>query len=77
MTALARANVVGVDAKRCPAPVDMRVEIDQAGRHDAAGHVSVSRGRKSVADRGDLAVGEGDVGDPVDPLRGVDHAAIL
>ena len=33
--------------------------------------------RQSVADRGHFSVGEGDVGDAVESLGRIDHAAIL
>ena len=60
-----------IDAERCAAPIDMRVQIDQARRHD---HARRHRGRcrrrrrdqSPVAD--DLAAGKGDIHDAVDGL---------
>ena len=70
--------VLGVDPERSAAPVDMRVQIDQPGRDDLARNVANGvRRSEVVADRGDLAVGEGDAGDAVDGLGRVDDPAVL
>jgi hypothetical protein len=56
------------------------VEVNQAGRDDEAGDVPNVRAgvaAEVVADPGDLAAGEGDVRDAVEPLRGVDYPPAL
>ncbi len=68
---------LGLDAERGAAPVDMGVQVDQARRDDLARDVARVLARQVVADGGDLAAGEGDVGHPVERLRGIDHAAAL
>ena len=67
----------GIDAERRAAPIDMGVEIDEAGRDDIARDVAQLCAVQPIADRRDPAVGEADVGDAIDPLRGVDDAAAL
>jgi hypothetical protein len=69
---------LGVDAERGAAPVDMGVQVDQPRRHDQSGNIAdgATAGVQAGADRGDLAAGEGDVGDAVDALRRVDHPSI-
>jgi hypothetical protein len=57
-----------LDAERRAAPVDMGVQVDQARRHDFALHVAHVLARQVVADRRDLAAGEGDVGHLVEAL---------
>jgi hypothetical protein len=89
---IARARAAGIDegrhraaarerfrrhAQRSAAPVDMRVQVDQAGGHDLAAYVARVLALQIVADRCDLAAAEGDVGDAVDTLRRVDHPATL
>ena len=73
------AELVGVDAERGAAPIDMGVQVDQAGRDDEARDVAHIGARvvKPVADLRDLAGGEGDIGDPVEILRRVDDAPAL
>ena len=68
---------LGLDTQRGTAPVDVRVQVDQTRRHDLARDVACVLAREAVADRGDLAAGEGDVGHLVDSLRGIDDAATL
>jgi hypothetical protein len=72
------AELLGVDAERGAAPIDMGVQIDQAGRDDGARHVADVRSRIGLelgSDLGDLAVGEGDVRHGVKLLRRVNHPA--
>ena len=72
------AELLRVDAERGAAPVDVGVQVDEAGRDDEAGHVAdVGAGAafEAWADAGDLAAGKGDVGDGIELLRGVDHPA--
>ncbi len=64
---------LGLDAERRAAPVDVGMQVDQAGRDDLAGNVAHILGRKTIADRRDLAAGEGNVGDLVEGLRGIDN----
>ncbi len=65
---------LGLDAERGAAPVDMRVQVDQAGRDDLTRDIPGILAGEAVADRGDLAAREGDVRYLVDSLRGVDDA---
>ena len=56
----------------------MRVQVDQAGRHDVALDVAhLGRIGQVIADFGDLAAGERHVGHAVDVLRGVDDPSAL
>ena len=69
------AELLRVDAERRAAPIDMRVQVDQARRDDVALHVArLRRAGQVVADLGDLAAGKRHVGDAVDVLRRVDDA---
>ena len=65
-----------IDAERCSAPIDMRVQIDQAGRHDLARHIKDAAGAVGEvrAGRDDLAVGKSHIHDAVDGLRRIDDA---
>ena len=72
------AELLGVDAERGAAPIDVGVQIDQARRDDVARHVAHvgSRiGLELVSDRGHLAAGKGDIRHGVELLGGVDHPA--
>ena len=61
---------LGLDAERRAAPVDVGVQVDQAGRDDLACDVAHVLARQIVADGRDLAVREGDVGHLVErPAR--------
>ena len=69
---------VGIDAERGAAPVDVGVEVDEAGRDDEAGDVAdfgSGVGRQALAEGGDLASGKGNVHHAVEALRRVEHAA--
>ena len=66
---------LGLDTQGRAAPVDMGVQVDQAGRDDLAFDVARVGPSEPVADRRDLAAGEGDVGHLVDALRGIDEPA--
>ena len=72
----AAAEILGVDAERRAAPIDVGVQIDQPRSDDCAGHVAVVRslGVQVGADAGDLAVCEGYVGHGIELLRGIDQA---
>ena len=74
----AAGEVLGVDAERRASPIDVGVQIDEAGRDDEARHVAHlgALGFEALAHCGDLAAGEGDVGHAVEILRGVDHATV-
>ena len=73
------AERVGIDAERGPAPIDMGVEVDQAGRDDEAREIAdVGAGVvEPIADLRNLAAREGDIRHPVEILRRVDHAPAL
>src|SRR5262245_24295207 len=76
--ARAAAEILRVDAERRSTPVDVRVQIDQSRRDDGAGYVAnvgAGRGLQPRSDARDLALREGDIGDGVELLRRVDHAA--
>ena len=63
------AELLGVDAERGAAPVDVGVQVDQARRDDLArdvADVGLGVAFELGADLGDLAAGEGHVDDRVD-----------
>jgi hypothetical protein len=66
----------GVDTERGAAPINMCVQVDEAGHDKLAGGIDDFRAgaRQVAADLGDLAVREGDVGDLVAPVRRIDDA---
>mgnify|MGYP003341008229 CR=1 FL=1 len=68
---------LGLDAKRGAAPVHVGMQVDQARHDDFARYRADVLTLEVVADGGDLAAGKRDVGDLVEALRGVDHAAAL
>jgi len=56
----------------------MRVQIDQAGGDDITryiAHLGPALGLQCVSDYGHLAVGEADIRDGVEFLRGIDNAS--
>ncbi len=72
------AELLGVDAERGAAPIDVGVQIDQAGGDDVARHVAHigSRiGLEPVSDHDHFAGGEGNIRHGVELLGGVDHPA--
>ena len=74
----AAREILGVDAERSAAPIDMRVQVDQPGRDDRAGDVAdLGAARRPV--RRPIAAtrppAKRDIGHPVDVLRRVDHPA--
>ena len=71
------AEFFGIYAQRCAAPIDMGVQIDEPRRDDPAADIvdiGFRPARQGVADLGDLAVRERDLGDAVYVLAGIDHA---
>jgi hypothetical protein len=65
---------IRIDAKRRAAPVDMRMQIDQARHDEQAGHVALRLGStEPLPDRRDLAVGERHVGLRLEALGRVEH----
>ena len=56
------------------AGIDMGVQIDQAWRHDLAAAIAYAAPLQAVANGGNLAIGEGDIGHTVDILGGIDNA---
>ena len=69
---------VGIDAERGAAPIDMRVQVDQAGNDDFAGDVAgLGCFAEVVAEGGDAAFGEADIEHRVDVLRRVEHPSAL
>ena len=72
------AELLGVDAERGAAPIDVGVQIDQARRDDVTRHVAHVGSRidlELVSDLGHLAGGEGDIRHGVELLGGVNHPA--
>ncbi|GMO90059.1 hypothetical protein BwSH17_77590 [Bradyrhizobium ottawaense] len=70
------AELLGIDAERGAAPIDMGVEIDQPRRHDElrdVAHLGARVGLEGAADRRHLAAGKGDIGHGIELLGGVDH----
>ena len=57
--------------------VGMGMDVDEAGRHRRSRHVDAARGLdpREVADRGDLAAGDADVGEERGRAGAVDDAA--
>jgi len=77
VVALATAMASASTAERRAAPIDVGVQVDQAGHDEATGRVDhlARRGRcQPVADGGDLAVGEADIRDAVDAAARIEHA---
>jgi hypothetical protein len=71
------AELLRVDAERGAAPVDVGVQVDQAGRDDKARDVANVGGAVEIgADAGNLARGEGDVRYGIEPLGGIDDPAV-
>ena len=71
------AEIFGVDSKRCAAPVDVRMQVDQPRSDDEAAniaHVSAGICRKVCADPGDATAGKGNVTDTVEILRRIDDS---
>ena len=69
---------LGIDAERGAAPIDVGVHVDEAGRDKKAAHILHHRGgpaRNGLADCGNLAAGEADLGHGIERLGGIDHAA--
>ena len=72
------AELLGIDAERGAAPIDVGVQIDQAGRDDITRHVAhVGRriGLEFASDRGHLAAGKGDIRYGVELLGRIDDPA--
>jgi len=72
------AEILGVDAERGPAPIDVGVEIDQPRRDDAAGnvaHVGFGIRAQSRPNANDLTARKCNIGHGIELLRGIDHAA--
>ena len=74
----AAREILGVNAERRASPINVRVQIDEARRDDEARHVADfgAFGFEALAYFRHLSAGEGDVGDAVDILRGVDDATV-
>ena len=69
---------VRVHARGGAAPIDMRVQVDQARRDDQAGDIAgLLCVMQVIAEGGDFASGEGHVAHPIQPLVRVDDAATL
>ena len=65
---------IRIDAERRTAPIDMRMQIDQARHDEQPGHVALRlRSAEPLPDRRDLAAGEGHVGLRLDALGRVEH----
>src|SRR6478609_8939270 len=73
------ADQIGVEPK--PAgdmPEDMGMRIDQPGQDQRTAHIDrLPRPREIRADRRDLAVGDRDILDTVEPLRRIDDPPAL
>jgi len=66
-----------IDAERGPAPIDMRVEIDQPGYHEEPARIDdfSAAGGEIAADPGHFALAKGNVGRLVASARRIDDAA--
>src|SRR5438128_11485693 len=63
-----------IDAERGPAPIDMRVEIDQPGHdEEPAGVDNVAAAGEIMPDRGHLSIAASDVGRLVAPACRIDN----
>ena len=74
------AEFLRVDAERRTAPIDVGMQVDEAGRDDEARHVAhfgPGVRRKTGADRRDLAAGEADVRHRIEMLRRIDDPTAL
>ena len=70
------AELLGVDAERGAAPINVGVQIDKARGDDVArhaAHVGCRIRLERVTDHGHLASGKGDIRYGVELLGGVDH----
>ena len=72
--ASAASQAKWIDAKGSSAPIDVRVQVNKARRHDQAADVPDLGARKSLADLSDASVPEANVRDNVDPLRRIDDS---
>ena len=74
----ARCHLLGVDTERGASPIDVGVEVDEAGKDEVAGAIDVARGRLADGRRQlrDLAAGESDIERRVEILHRIDHAAV-
>src|ERR1700733_2459223 len=74
----AAREVFGVNAERCASPINVRVQVDEAGRDDEARHVADfgAFGFEALSYFRHLSAGEGDVGYAVKILRGVDDPTV-
>ena len=74
----AAREILGVNAERRASPINVRVQVDEAGRDDEARHVANLSAvvSEALADCRDLSASEGDVGDAVEILRGVDDTTV-
>ena len=72
------AKLLGIDAERGAAPIDVGVQIDQAGADDVTRHIphlGCRIGLQFASDRCHLAGGEADILHGVELLRGINHPA--
>jgi len=72
------AEFFGIDTERGAAPIDVGVQIDQAGSDDVTryvAHVGTRIGLEPVSDHGHLAGGKGDIRHGIELLGRVDHPA--
>jgi hypothetical protein len=69
----------GVDPERGAAPIDMRMEVDEAGDDQLPGNIDGlgPAGCQIAADRGNLAIGKGDIGELVASVARIDDPAAL
>jgi hypothetical protein len=73
-------DLLGVHPDRSTTPIDVGVQVHEAGGHDPPAHVPHGRclgGGKIGRDGRHFAVGEGDVTDVVEILSRIDHPASL
>src|SRR5215471_2736349 len=66
-----------IDTERCPAPIDVRVEIDQPGHDEQPAHINGlgTAGREIAPDFSYFSVAEGDIGHLVASVCWVDNTA--
>src|SRR6478752_6985767 len=62
-----------VDTQRRPAPIDMSVQVDQAGRDDPAGNIVDLRSVQARRQGCNASVRDTDIKNRIDALAGVDN----
>ena len=73
--AASQQELVGVDAVVRDALVDVHVQVDEARHDEQPAHVQPLRARQLRPDLGDAPTRHAEVGDAIEPGRGIEQAA--